>query len=58
MTFKKLKEYCDLGYKEAKRLRLNNSKNWKPLFVYIHVSRLVIGLVFGIMIGFLIGIIF
>jgi len=58
MTYKVTKEYCKIGYKEAVDMQLDKKENWTPLLVYIHVSRIIIGLVFGTIIGFLIGIIF
>jgi hypothetical protein len=54
------REYCKIGYKEAVKMHLDKIENWTPLLIYIHVSRIIIGLVFGlffgIAIGFLIGI--
>jgi hypothetical protein len=58
MRIKTTSEYCKIGYKEAVEMHLDKIENWTPLLVYIHVSRIIIGLVFGIIIGFLIGIMF
>jgi len=44
-----LKKEFNAGYKEAVRLGLDQRENWTPLYIYIHVSRLLLGMFMGIL---------
>jgi hypothetical protein len=39
------------GAQEAERLELAESKNWTPLLIYIHVTRITIGAIIGFLVG-------
>jgi len=46
------------GWKEAVSMKLLAPENWTPLLVYIHTSRLIVGVFFGFWIGVLSAILF
>jgi len=56
MKRKFIRQYCETGFKEAQEMHLENINNWTPLLVYIHVSRIIIGVVLGVCIGVLVGV--
>ena len=51
MNIRKLIQMSIEGQWEADRLGLDRAENWDPLLVYIHVSRLLIGVLLGLLTG-------
>ena len=51
MNALKLIRYFGRGAKDSVLLGLSEEKNWTPIFVYIHVSRLLLGVFLGFVLG-------
>ncbi len=39
------------GYREAMRIGLDRQENWVPLYIYLHVTRLIVGFILGTVFG-------
>lgn len=55
MRLKKLISGCVEGHRMAMALGLSHAGNWKPIHIYIHCTRILIGFAIGTLFGLSLG---
>ena len=51
MRIMKIIRFTILGAKEAEKKGMYDEKNWTPLYVYLHTTRLSLGILLGLISG-------
>ena len=51
MKFKDIVLNVRKGNREADSIGLDRIENWTPLYIYLHVTRILIGFVLGLLFG-------